>query len=129
MKDSGEMLAEARAARRAVRIARSLLDLRRLRDLAFAPGATPLSDPSWYILLDLFVARQCNERLTVADLFAANRLAATTGLRYLSVLERLGHVEMDQRDRNPGDARIVISDEANAMIAELLVQTNLADRS
>lgn len=129
MKPPGELVAEARAARRAVRIARSLLDLRRLRERAFSPASSTLGDPSWYILLDLFVARQCSERLTVTDLLSANRLAATTGLRYLAVLERLGHVEMFHRDRDPGEARVVISDEANQMVAELLVQTNLADRS
>ncbi|MBJ7442236.1 MAG: MarR family transcriptional regulator [Sphingopyxis sp.] len=79
-------------------LARSILAARRQRGLYFDPGI--FYDPSWEILLDLRAHH--GEKRKVASLFVADFCPASTGLRHLRRLKKIGLVE---RWTDPSDAR------------------------
>lgn len=87
-----------------------LYDLRRRRDEKF--GDDLFLDPSWDILLDLYVSKQEKKRISVTSACIASAAAPTTALRYIGMLEQRGLVK---RYADPSDARrsfLDLSDEA-----------------
>ena len=104
--------------RRAVRAARSLLKQGQLRDELFPSG--PFADPSWFILLDLFVAQFEGREVSVSSACIASRAATSTALRHLNRLEEAGHVV---RRGDPEDARrdfVTISMQAHTALSRVL---------
>jgi DNA-binding MarR family transcriptional regulator len=77
-------------------MARALYRERRLR--------TQYAEPTWDILLDLFIADCERRRMTVKSVCIGADVPATTALRHLRWLEEQGLVE---RLNNPRDARSI----------------------
>lgn len=65
-------------------IAKSIYDLRRLRDDAFDAGL--FSDPAWDILLSLFIAGEEGREVNVTGVCIASAASPTTALRHISKL-------------------------------------------
>jgi hypothetical protein len=85
-----------------IRKVRRVICLRALRTELF--GHDLFHDPGWDILLDLYGAKLTGERVPVSSACIASRAPATTGLRWLTVLERRALV---QREPDPEDSRKV----------------------
>jgi hypothetical protein len=75
--------------------------MRRRRDTIFGEHVM-FADPSWDILLDLFIAHLRNRQISITSACTASRVPQTTGLRWLSLLENDGLVT---REKDPLDAR------------------------
>jgi DNA-binding MarR family transcriptional regulator len=105
---SEEALAEAGYVRRdsmahdpdPVAYARHLIAVQKQRVALL--GGVPVGEPSWDILLDLYVREEDGEAASVSDACVASGVPTTTGLRYLAYLTQQGHVE---REPDPEDAR------------------------
>jgi CheY-like chemotaxis protein/DNA-binding MarR family transcriptional regulator len=76
-----------------------LLKVRQKRDAIFGPDL--FEDPAWNIMLDLYSSTLHGKAVTVSDLCIASGSPATTALRRLGVLVKLGLVERvpDTADR------------------------------
>lgn len=99
-------------------LARALLDLRRRRDRLFS--ARLFGEPAWDILLDLYIARLEGRAVSVSSACAAGAVPSTTGLRWLTELEREGLVV---RAADPHDGRrvfVALSDDAVQRLGKLL---------
>ena len=73
--------------------AEALYELRRARRIFFGPNADLFSEPAWDMLLDLFIAQEKGNDLSVSDTCIGAGVPATTGLRWIGVLETRGLVE------------------------------------
>lgn len=80
--------------------ARRILSLRRSRDDTF-PDLW-FGEPTWDLLLDLYVESAEGRRVSVSSACIASRVPHTTGLRHLTELIDNGHV---LREPDPLDAR------------------------
>ncbi len=67
----------------------------------FVP-ADLLADPAWDILLDLYSAGLSQHRISVSSLCQASNVPASTGLRWIKMLECEGFIE---RHGDPFDGR------------------------
>jgi hypothetical protein len=84
-------------------IAQAIYRARRRRDKFF--GRDLFADPTWDMLLDLFVNQVRGVRVSVTSVTLAACVASTTGLRCIRILvER----ELVRRIRAPDDARLVL---------------------
>jgi hypothetical protein len=84
-------------------IAQAIYRARRRRDKFFDRDL--FADPTWDMLLDLFVNQVRGVRVSVTSLTLAACIASTTGLRCIRILvER----ELVSRIRAPDDARLVL---------------------
>ena len=84
---------------------RAILDTRRHREKLFGPGL--FADPGWDIVLELYVAKLTNERVTTGRLCNAAAVPATTALRWVKQLERAGLLV---RMPDKGDGRRVFTE-------------------
>ncbi|RYF02437.1 MAG: MarR family transcriptional regulator, partial [Oxalobacteraceae bacterium] len=82
--------------------AESLYRERRRRDLELGEPRELFGEPSWDILLDLFIARGRARPVSVSSACIASSTPQSTALRYVGVLEKVGLV---QRAKDPRDAR------------------------
>lgn len=62
------------------------------------------ADPAWDMLLEIFVADLMQQKMPVSSACLGGRVPATTGLRWLKVLERCGFI---YRSADPHDRRRV----------------------
>lgn len=85
-----------------VAVARSIYRLRRIREEVFGPSL--FSDPSWDILLDLYIAAEKGKKVSVSSACVASASPATTALRHLSALVKYGLVS---RQNSDVDSRVV----------------------
>lgn len=83
-------------------VAEMIYRFRRIRDAVF--GEPLFSDPSWDMLLDLFIADQRGKEISVSSACIAAAAPSTTALRHLSNLVTIGLV---QRVQCHQDARVV----------------------
>jgi DNA-binding MarR family transcriptional regulator len=83
-------------------MARALYRERRLRTQYFTGSL--FAEPTWDILLDLFIADCERRRVTVKSVCIGANVPTTTALRHLRWLEQQGLVE---RLNNPRDARSI----------------------
>jgi CheY-like chemotaxis protein/DNA-binding MarR family transcriptional regulator len=97
MEDPAQQVSARRLSR--TDAARLLLKAREKRDAIF--GTDLLDDPAWNIMLDLYSSTLYGQSVTVSDLCVASGSPATTALRRLSDLARVGLVERvpDTADR------------------------------
>jgi hypothetical protein len=86
--------------KRLLRIAREVYDGRRIRERIFGSGL--FADPSWDILLDLYIARREDRKVTVSSACIAASSPTTTATRHISHLVQTGLVV---RVPHPCDAR------------------------
>jgi len=99
--------------------AETFYKVRRQRELVF--GEKDLfSDPCWDILLDLFIAHRRNQDISVTSACLAAQVPATTALRWMTVLEKLGLIE---RQKDTADSRrrfVRLTDKAIAQVSDIL---------
>lgn len=81
---------------------RALIRARRKREAIF--GEELFADPAWDVLLELYAASLVHRRVPTSELCKAAAVPATTGLRWIEKLHRLGLVT---RHPDPLDARRV----------------------
>jgi hypothetical protein len=81
-------------------MARHVYGGRRLRERIFGPGL--FADPSWDILLDLYVAKREGRKVTISSACIAASAPTTTATRHISHLVQQGLV---MRVPHPVDAR------------------------
>jgi len=74
---------------------------RRAREKIFGSGNL-FADPAWDILIDLFISAKEGKEVSVSSLCIAAAVPATTGLRWIKLLESEGMIE---RTADPVDAR------------------------
>ncbi len=82
--------------------ARALYRERRRRDATMDMTNALFGEPSWDILLDLFVAEGSGKTVSVSSACLASTIPQSTALRYIGLLERQGLV---QRTPDPRDGR------------------------
>jgi Fic family protein len=80
--------------------AREIYDARRTRERIFGPGL--FADPSWDILLDLFISKREGRKVTISSACIAASAPTTTATRHISHLVQVGLVV---RVPHPSDAR------------------------
>lgn len=84
-----------------VAAAQRYLRLRRRRDDRFPDHL--FADPAWDMLLELFVADETGRHLSITGACIAGAVPATTGLRWVALLEKRSLVV---RQAFPGDRRV-----------------------
>ncbi len=84
----------------AVAIAKRILKFRRKREALL--GAGLFADPAWDMLLDLLVAEEAGQTVSISSLCIASAVPATTALRWIKALEQVGYVAVRP---NPIDGR------------------------
>lgn len=85
---------------------------RRLRDDAFGPIAGQFREPTWDILLDLYLAAAKGRPVSVSSACIGSGAPQTTAIRHLALLESAGLVV---RTPNPMDNRagiVTLTEEA-----------------
>lgn len=82
-------------------VAQRIYKARRRRLRHFPPEL--LGEPGWDIMLDLFVATVRGKRVRTSSACLASRAPGSTGLRWLTALEKHGLIE---RRHEPGDRRV-----------------------
>ena len=60
------------------------------------------ADPAWDILIDLFIAYEEGQGISISSACIASAVPTTTALRWLKLLEEEGHI---LRNNDPSDAR------------------------
>jgi len=93
--------------------------MRRNRDKIFQDRDL-FSDPSWDILLDLYVARSKGKRISTTSACIASAVPSTTALRWLRVLEEKGLIE---RAGDVDDGRrsyITVTDLGASLVSRVL---------
>ena len=97
--------------------AREVYDTRRMRERIF--GAGLFADPSWDILLDLFISKREGRKVTISSACIAASAPTTTATRHISHLVQVGLVK---RIPHPSDARsayLELSSTAEAKLSRL----------
>lgn len=74
---------------------------RRLREQWFE-NPHLFADPAWDILIDLFIASEEGQQISVSSACIASGVPASTALRWIKILEDTGHIA---RHQDPSDAR------------------------
>ncbi|MES3100511.1 MarR family winged helix-turn-helix transcriptional regulator [Sphingomonas faeni] len=83
-------------------VAHRLYEERRRRDRVMADHGSLFGEPSWDILLDLFISLGASRQVSVSSACLAARVAQSTALRYVGELELAGLVF---RSPDPHDGR------------------------
>lgn len=97
-----------------LKIAKKLIRERNKRQVYFSNIS--FSEPSWDIMLDLFVAGLTGCRISISSACIASRVPATTALRYITQLSRVGLVNRVADAQDARRAYIELSRKAmNAM--------------
>jgi len=94
----------------ALLVAKELYRARRARAAFFEPSI--FGEPGWDILLDLYIARAEDRRISISSACIGAAVPATTALRWLAKLQRAGLV---RRRPTPVDERrewVELTDEA-----------------
>ena len=94
--------------------ARILIAERRLRDGVL--GAELFGEPVWDMLLDLFIAHEEQERVSVSSLCVAAAVPATTALRWVKTLVAK---EMAIRRPDPSDGRRIWIELSPHVVSEM----------
>lgn len=101
-----------------LRLARQLYAERRRRD-RFFPGDL-FGEPSWDILLDLFVAGREERRVPTTSACIGANVPPTTALRWLRILEARGLVEREGDRRDGRRTFVCLTAQGVAMMEEFL---------
>lgn len=101
-----------------VSIAKRLVSERRVRRNFFSEA--DFGEPIWDIMLDLYIARMLNRKISVSSACIAAAVPPTTALRYVVALTDEGKIE---RVPDPNDGRrvyVVLSDECTLAMSKYL---------
>ena len=102
--------------------ARSQLRLFDRRKRLLGDHGRQFGDPAWCLLLDLFVSGSTEARLPISSSAIASRVATSTAMRYIGLLQRAGLIE---RRPNPDDRRSALLSLTGA--GERLVEATLGE--
>lgn len=86
---------------------RAIQNARTQRDEIF--GSRIAADPGWDILLELYAVELENGQATITDVCKASGVAATTGLRWVGELQRMGLVTRTDDDSDKRAALLSLS--------------------
>jgi hypothetical protein len=100
--------------------AKSARDARRQRDQIF--GRDLLADPCWDLLLDLFIAREEDRRMSIASACLSAPVSADTALRCISHLTDVGLVAGLAGPDESGSRYLVPTDRAAAKLTLYLTR-------
>jgi hypothetical protein len=105
-------------------IARRVVRSRNAREALFGSGL--FIDPAWEVMLDLFIAGESGQKVSISSVCIAARVPATTALRWLKKLERRNLVVriLDEHDRRR--CFLVLTEDARAKVACHLRDLNAA---
>lgn len=98
--------------------ARAILKLRRARERVIDPRL--FGEPSWDMLLELYVAHCDGKRVNVSALAHASGAPTTTGLRYISLLGETGLVERTKAAQDRRAVEVMLTAHGLATIERLL---------
>lgn len=98
--------------------ARTILRLRRERERLL--DRRLFSEPSWDMLLELYVAHCDGKSVTVSAVAQASAGPTTTGLRYISLLVEAGLVERTKAVHDKRSILVSLTEEGLAAIEKLL---------
>lgn len=106
--------------RAALRIARALEDSRRYRGRLFDPEL--FGEPTWDMLLDLFISHIEKKAISVSSLAVASGTPHATALRHMARLERAGIVHRIPDANDSRRVNIELSDHAAKAVCEILLR-------
>ena len=101
-----------------VQMAKRLYDVRQMRDDVL--GEALFSEPSWDILLDLFISDHEGRQLSVSAVCIGARSPSATALRYLAMLQDAGLVERTRDERDGRRSHVQLTAQGRRRMATLL---------
>lgn len=104
-----------------VNLAEAIIEDRRRRSEIFNPSM--FGEPSWELLLTLFVMDQRGPRLTIGRLAQAANIRLTTALRWLDYLEDQNLIRRELHPRDARTAFIELTDKARDSLRLYLSET------
>lgn len=107
----------------ALTLARSLYAERRRRDRTFPTDI--FGEPSWDILLDLFVARGEGRRVPTTSACIGAHVPPTTALRWLRLLEGHGMIEREEDERDGRRTFVRLSTKGMELVGKFLDASRL----
>ncbi|WP_295636015.1 winged helix DNA-binding protein [Novosphingobium sp.] len=107
----------------ALTLARMLYAERRRRDRTFP--ADIFGEPSWDILLDLFVARGEGRRVPTTSACIGAHVPPTTALRWLRLLEGQGLIEREEDERDGRRTFVRLSTKGMDLVGNFLDASRL----
>lgn len=78
------------------------------------------ADPAWDMLLDLYITKSQNRRLSVTGACIGANAPLATALRYMSLLQERGLIRRLPDDTDGRRAHVELTDRATTLITELL---------
>lgn len=99
-------------------LGKEMLRMRRERETLF--GKDIFADPSWDILLDLFVSELQGVKVTISSACIAASAPQTTGLRHLKTLEARGLIRRVDDLHDKRRAYVALTDPARELMVDLL---------
>lgn len=82
--------------------------------------ASLFAEPAWDMLLDLFVAKANGHRISVSSACIASKVASTTALRWLAILEEQGLVDRTDDFQDRRRTWVELSDQGYKAMADYL---------
>lgn len=106
----------------ALAIARLMYAERRERERVFGQGL--FGEPAWDLLLDIYIQQRLGKRVQVSSACIGAAVPSTTGLRWLSILQRKGLIRRfsDELDRRRSFVELEAS--AASALEALLLQAS-----
>lgn len=101
-----------------VQIAKRLYEVRQMRDEVL--GEALFSEPSWDILLDLFISDHEGRQLSVSAVCIGARAPSATALRYLTMLQDAGLVERTRDERDGRRSHVQLTSSGRRRMGLLL---------
>lgn len=101
-----------------LRLAHEIYSERRRRDRFFPPDL--FGEPSWDILLDLFIAARQDRRVPTTSACIGSHVPPTTALRWLRILEQRGLIERENDRRDGRRTFVRLSSRGAAMMEDFL---------
>ena len=121
--DSGEVSVPPTREPQALTLARMLYAERRRRDRTFPTDI--FGEPSWDILLDLFVARGEGRRVPTTSACIGAHVPPTTALRWLRLLEGQGLIEREEDERDGRRTFVRLSTKGMDLVGNFLDTSRL----
>lgn len=85
-----------------------------------------LGEPAWDILLDLFIAKSRGQRVSVTSVCIASQVPATTGLRWIGLLQAEGLILRDDDSTDRRRAFLRLSAAGEEAVAKCLIEASKA---
>lgn len=106
----------------ALTIACRMYAARREREKVF--GHALFGEPAWDIMLDIYIQQSQGKRVPISSACIGAAVPSTTGLRWLSVLQRKGLIRRVSDERDGRRSFVELETSAVASLEALLLQTS-----